>query len=227
MKRVLQVALFILLISQMCGPAWASPLMQGTQSEISSPRGPVVVRGSVLISGTAVHPNFDFYKLEYAPGTNPRDDQWTLIGSTHASPVQGGLLETWHTIGFVPDGTYSLRLRVVRRDGQYDEYFVRQITVANAVPTETSTPAMTATPTKTSTPLPPTATIIITVPVPITPEPPTREPAASPTPSASGSFSLDRIASSVCWGGGIALGLFLLVGFFALVRQLYRLIVNR
>lgn len=226
MKRMLLVATSVAVIAALVLTA-AVALAQGGQAVIASPRGPVVVRGSVLISGTAMHPEFSFYKVEYAPGANPRDDQWILIGSTHTTPVQNGLLETWHTQGLVPDGTYSLRLRVVRRDGNFDEDIVRQITVANAVPTETPTPAATPTPTQTSTPLPPTPTIVIEVPVVVTPEPGTPAPEAQPAPSSTTSFSLDRIVSSVCWGGGIALGLFLLVGFLALVRQLYRLIAER
>ncbi len=228
MRRVLGIALLIgvsLLLPLAVG---ASPIVQEGLAVITSPRGPVVVRGSVLISGTASHPEFDYYKVEYGPGANPRDDEWVLIGSTHTAPVVDGLLETWHTTGLVPDGTYSLRLRVVRRDGNYDEYMARQITVANAMPTETPTPAATTTPTKTSTPLPPTATIVIAVPVPMTPE-------AQATPGGEGtqapdggsSLSLDTVGSATCWGGGIALGLFLLVGFFALVRRLYRLISYR
>ena len=227
MKRVLLVVSCVVMLSLLVVPSRAGPLMQGGGAVITSPRGPVVVRGSVLISGTAMHGNFDFYKVEYAPGVNPADNQWILIGSTHASPVQNGLLETWHTQGRVPDGTYSLRLLVVKRDGQFDEDIVRQITVANAVPTETPTPATKPTATKTSSPLPPTPTIVIAVPVPITPEPATPEPSARPTAAPSASFSLDKFTSSMLWGGGIALGLFLLVGFAALVRQLYRLIANR
>jgi hypothetical protein len=227
MKRILLVASCVALLSLLVIPSWAGPMLQGPGCVIASPRGPVVVRGSVLISGTAVHGSFDFYKVEYAPGANPADDQWVLIGSTHASPVQNGLLETWHTQGRVADGTYSLRLRVVRKDGNFDEDIVRQVTVANAVPTETPTPAKKPTATKTSSPLPPTPTIVITVPVPITPEPPTAEPSARPTAAPSASFDLSKITSSMCWGGGIALGLFLLLGFLALVRQLYRLIRYR
>lgn len=226
MKRMLLVATSVAVIAALVLTA-AVALAQGGQAVIASPRGPVVVRGSVLISGTAMHPEFSFYKVEYAPGANPRDDQWILVGSTHTTPVQNGLLETWHTQGLVPDGTYSLRLRVVRRDGNFDEDIVRQITVANAVPTETPTPAATPTPTQTSTPLPPTPTIVIEVPVVVTPEPATPAPEAQPAPSSTTSFSLDRIVSSVCWGGGVALGLFLLVGFLALVRRLYRLIAER
>jgi len=228
MKRILGILTLIGLLLQPALPAWAGPLLQGGQAVISSPRGPVMVRGSVLISGTATHAEFDYYKVEYAPGANPKDDQWVLLGSTHAAPVINGLLETWHTQGVVPDGTYSLRLRVVRRDANYDEDIVRQITVANALPTETFTPSATKTPTKTSTPLPPTATIVISVPVPMTVEPQTPVPVVRATPASSGaSLSLDRITSAMCWGGGIALGLFLLVGFLALVRQLYRLIAYR
>ncbi len=228
MRRILAIALLIAVVALVPSTVGAAPLLQG-QAVITSPRGPVVVRGSVLISGTAAHPEFDYYKVEYAPGANPKEDQWVLIGSTHAAPVVDGLLETWHTVGLVPDGTYSLRLRVVRRDGNYDEYIVRQITVANAVPTETPTPAMTSTPTRTSTPLPPTATIVISVPVPSTPEPKATKPGGEGTPTADGgaSLTLERIGSATCWGAGIALGLFLLVGFFALVRKLYRLIAYR
>lgn len=229
MRRVRGIALLVAVVSLLSLTVAAAPVLQDGLANISSPRGPVVVRGSVLISGTASHPEFDYYKVEYAPGANPRDDQWVLIGSTHAAPVVDGLLETWHTLNLVPDGTYSLRLRVVRRDGNYDEYIARQITVANAVPTETPTPAATATPTRTSSPLPPTATIVITVPVPITPEPQATQPVGQGTPAADDSLSvtLERIGSATCWGGGIALGLFLLVGFFALVRRLYRLIAYR
>jgi hypothetical protein len=228
MKRVLVIFALIALLWQLALPVLAGPVLQGGQALISSPRGPVVVRGSVLISGTATHADFDYYKVEYAPGANPKDDQWVLLGSTHAAPVINGLLETWHTQGAVPDGTYSLRLRVVRRDANYDEDTVRQITVANAVPTETFTPSSTRTPTKTSTPLPPTATIVISVPVPVTVEPRTPVPVVRPTPASSAtSLSLERISSAMCWGGGIALGLFLLVGFLALIRQLYRLIAYR
>jgi hypothetical protein len=230
MKRVLLVVSCVVMLSLLVVPSRAGPLMQGGGAVITSPRGPVVVRGSVLISGTAMHGNFDFYKVEYAPGVNPADNQWILIGSTHASPVQNGLLETWHTQGRVPDGTYSLRLLVVKRDGQFDEDIVRQITVANAMPTETPTPSeprKTAAPTKTTSPLPATPTIVIVVPVPITPEPATPEPSARPTAAPSASFSLDKITSPMLWGGGIALGLFLLLGFLALVRQLYRLIRYR
>jgi hypothetical protein len=229
MRRALWIVALVVLVVQ-SGPAvLAAPSLQGGQAVITSPHGPVVVRGNVLISGTAANSEFDYYKVEFAPGSNPRDDQWAIIGSTHAAPVVDGLLETWYTEGRVPDGTYSLRLRVVRRDGNYDEAIVRQITVANAAPTETPTPAATPVPTVTATPLPATPTIVITVPVQVTPLPqPTQvKPAATPSSDQNASLSLESVGSSVCWGGGVALGLFLLVGFFGLVRRLFRLIVYR
>jgi hypothetical protein len=116
MRRALWIVALVVLVVQ-SGPAvLAAPSLQGGQAVITSPHGPVVVRGNVLISGTAANSEFDYYKVEFAPGSNPRDDQWAIIGSTHATPVVDGLLETWYTEGRVPDGTYSLRLRVVRRD---------------------------------------------------------------------------------------------------------------
>ena len=39
----------------------------------------------------------------------------------------------------MPDGAYQLRLRVVLRDGNYHEYFVRNVSVSNTVPIATPT----------------------------------------------------------------------------------------
>jgi hypothetical protein len=63
--------------------------------------------------------------------------------------VVGGTLAIWDTtVGqpqnpVFPDGAYQLRLRVVRQDYNYDEYFVSNLMVMNATtptPTETATP---------------------------------------------------------------------------------------
>ena len=57
-------------------------------------------------------------------------EEWVLIGRLHETPVINGRLGIWHTTT-VPGGSYKLRLRVMRRDGNYDEYFVRNIPVSN------------------------------------------------------------------------------------------------
>jgi len=131
----------------------------------------------VPISGIATHPNFWKYEVHYAPEPNP-GNQWFLIG-VHEQPVIDGVLDVWDTT-VIPDGTYSLRLRVVRRDGNYDEYFVRQLLVANQLPTETPTPATPPTPTATPTPLPTPTPVKVEQPSIPTPTP---APSPSPTPA--------------------------------------------
>ena len=143
----------------------AAPPQQG--AVITSPQDRDVVRGLLVIKGTATNPNFWKYEIHYAPEPNPTD-QWMLVGDVHEAHVTDGRLETWDT-SLVSDGTYSLRLRVVRVDGNYDEYYVRQISVINAQPTET--PTTTPTPEATRTPLPPTPTVIIEQPPTATPRP--------------------------------------------------------
>ena len=144
------------------------------QSGITYPPETEVLRGSVQIKGTAVHPDFWKYELAAAPqGTQ----NWFYIAGAE-TPVQNGVLGVWDT-RTVPDGPYTIRLRVVRRDGNYDEYFVQNVTVANTAPVATPTPEVTPTPTATPTPKPPTAT-----PVQLTPDIPTPTPAPTATPEA-------------------------------------------
>jgi len=144
------------------------------QSGITYPPETEVLRGSVQIKGTAVHPDFWKYELAAAPqGT----ENWFYITGAE-TPVENGVLGVWDT-RTVPDGPYTIRLRVVRRDGNYDEYFVRNVNVSNSAPPPTPTPETTPTPTATPTPKPPTAT-----PVQLTPDIPTPTPAPTATPEA-------------------------------------------
>lgn len=149
----------------------AEPSLQATPAQITSPADNAVVRGTVPIVGTAVDPTFWKYEVYYGPEPNPMD-QWTLIGAIHEEQVVDGLLETWDTT-IIPDGTYSLRLRVVNRTGNYREVFARGIMVANAEPTETPTPTQTPLPTATITPAA-TPTFMI-------PTSPLAQPTATPT----------------------------------------------
>jgi len=210
-----------------------SPLEQGPEAVITSPRDRAVVRDKVSIRGTATHPEFWKYEVAYGPEPNP-GDQWVLIGAVHETQVVDNVLETWDTT-LLPDGNYSLRLRVVRRDGNYDEYFVREIAVANAQPTDTPTaPAVvTPTPTNTPTPLPPTPTIVIELPVLPSPTPrplPTVAQVIKPTPTPAPSFfniKLPDLGGAFCWGAGAAAFAFLLVGLLTLLRRLFSLLFRR
>jgi len=208
-----------------------SPQEQGPEAVITSPRDRAVVRDKVSIKGTAAHPEFWKYEVAYGLEPNP-SDQWILIGMVHETQVVDNVLETWDTT-LLPDGNYSLRLRVVRRDGNYQEYFVREIAVANAQPTDTPTPEVTPTPTNTPTPLPPTPTIVIELPVLPSPTPvplPTSAPVIRPTATPEPSFfniNMPDLGGAFCWGAGAAAFAFLLVGLLTLLRRLLSLLFRR
>lgn len=195
----------------------AAPPQQ--EAVITSPRDRDIVRGLLVIKGTATNPNFWKYEIYYAPEPNPTD-QWTVLG-IHEVQIVDGRLETWDT-SLVPDGTYSLRLRVVRKDGNYDEYYVRQISVANVQPTET--PTATPTPTATLTPLPSTPTVIIEQPPTATPRPtPTPGPArVTPEPQAGAGLNITTqgLSRAFLYGAGATVGLFLLIGILTTLRRL-------
>ena len=151
--------------------AWAGVgLAQEALARITSPQPGASVREVVVVTGTALHPRFKFYKVEYAvePGAN-----WVVVGDIHAIQVSDGVLAQWDT-RTVPDGSYSLRLSVVDETGNFIEYIVRQVVVANAtaataetgtVTGTTTTTATPATPTPTATPAGPTATVSIVLPL--------------------------------------------------------------
>ncbi len=241
--------LAVLVLLAYAGPAWAmgpaSPLRQEAAAVITSPQSGSSVRGSVQITGSALHPAFQRYELYFTvePGEN-----WVFIGDARTSPVSNGVLGTWET-GGLPDGNYSLRLRVVRQDGNYDEGFARNIVVANTTPptpVPTDTPAFDVQAT-----LPPPIEGVVT-PTPIaTPTPavveqpdiPTPTPRPSPTATAesqdqaaavdsaspsdsSGGGSLtdaletSTLQSSFVRGASLAAAIFLAVGAFFGMRRL-------
>lgn len=171
-----RLAAICLASALMAALLWAHPAVgEGGTAKITSPLSGATVRDVVVISGTAVRPNFSFYKIEIAvePSGN-----WTVIGDLHSSQVTDGVLAQWDT-RTVPDGSYSLRLTVVDTSGNYDQATVRQIVVSNAGPAPTDTPTptttgtITVTATYTATPggtPEPTATMEIVVPAMLTEE---------------------------------------------------------
>lgn len=87
---------------------------------ITSPGANQAVQGNMPIRGSANIANFQYYKVEVGPGANPKDQQWTVIGQLHNTPVSGGVLETLNSGAYAP-GTYTLRLVVVDQTGNYPE----------------------------------------------------------------------------------------------------------
>jgi hypothetical protein len=203
------------------GGAWvalaAQPGVQAMPAKIVSPGDNAVVRGTVPIVGTAVDPAFWKYEVHYAPEPNPLD-RWTLIGIVHETQVGDGLLETWDT-STIPDGTYSVRLRVVNRTGNYQEVFARGVLVANAAPTNTPEPTRTALPTATITPAA-TPTFMI-------PTSPLSQPTATPTLARPTRSALPGVLDVSAWRQSFCLGaelMAILLVVIALVFLLRRVI---
>jgi len=222
------------LLSPAGRPAYALPLGQ-VQAVIASPSAGQEVRGQAAIIGSASVPGFQYYKVEYGVGSNPAD--WALVDRMYDTPVINNHLATWNTLA-IPDGVYSLRLRVVKQDGNYEEVTVRGVVVANTrpiqTPTETATPTPTGTPEGAATETPPPGGPTAGGPTPtatqfvIAPEGQIAPPTATPTigapagPASSMPFNLDPQG---WWqgfvSGMIAMGAAVVVlGIVFLVRRL-------
>lgn len=178
----------------------ARPAAAQVQNGISEPQDGAVLTGIVSIQGTATHESFLRYELAFNSGAD-----W-LVFAEGDQPVVDGTLAIWDTtVGqpaspVFPDGIYQLRLRVVRQDYNYDEYFVGNLTVSNAT---TPTPSPTATIVGDGTPQPgtpgpgatPTTGLVIIRPTPL----PSLTPFPTPTPPATP-------ANGVSAGGSAGLG---------------------
>ncbi|MCC6458279.1 MAG: hypothetical protein IT328_25225 [Caldilineaceae bacterium] len=157
--RRLTGAATLLFIAMLClGALWATPPLFA-QSGITAPAPGASVSGDVVIMGTAVIDPFQKYELHYKLEPSGDDAYIYFFGAT--TPVMNGQLGVWQT-GGMPPGTYSLRLRVVKNDGNYAEFYTQNISVnqgaaAEESPTPTATssePTATPIPTATFTPAP-------------------------------------------------------------------------
>jgi len=77
------------------------------------------VSGTVDVKGNASDPNFDKWQLDVLPGGDAAAAIFLGLGET-----PGGFSYTVDTTAF-PNGEHALRLRVVRGDGNYDEYITK------------------------------------------------------------------------------------------------------
>ncbi len=155
-------------------------LAQDQRPVIAQPEQDAQVRGVVQLVGTATHAQFQRYELYYASGPNPADNAWIFIGpDAHFQQQPLGLLGTWDSRA-VPDGTYVLRVRVVKKDGNYVDSEPRRVVVANAKPAETAT--ATVTPTSSTSPTP-AATLPPPTPVTVATVPPAGRATAGPSPT--------------------------------------------
>ena len=216
-------------------PISAPAQQQQTQdiAAITAPTDGQAITGLVTVIGSANHPEFNRYELAYGPEPNP-SDAWQTF-ATVKQPVSNGPLGTWNT-GVVPPGMYSLRLRVVRKDSNYTEAFVRglQVGQASSAGTPTSIPPAPTFPPEQPTftaadAARPAATIFIE-------QPPTSVPAAAPaaairTPASSDTrrastvtspLNAGLLASTCVSGSAFAIGLFVVVGAIQAGRYGYK-----
>jgi hypothetical protein len=234
-SRLIPAVIVLILIATTVWPAAA----QEVAATITAPTDGQELVGVVQITGSAQHPDFDRYEIAYGPDPNP-NDAWQPF-SSNSQPVINDVLGAWDTTR-VADGTYMLRLRVVRKDSNYDEFFVRGLRVVNVQSQNTPTPVApepTFPPEATfSSDSPPSDAGALAAPIPtvLVEQPPTSQPAAantSGTPaspaqrsrSSSSSTSLintDLVTSTCLSGAALALGVFALVGVIQIVRYSYK-----
>jgi len=109
---------------------------------ISYPVDGSQIAGYISIIGSASHPRFLQYALEWGPDPNP-GNLWYPLTAPLGRPVINGALGAWNTT-LQPDGQYQIRLHVWLNDGTETFDIVTAIRVSNtrptAVPTLTSTP---------------------------------------------------------------------------------------
>jgi hypothetical protein len=110
------------------------------QSGITSPVAGSSIRGDVAILGTADAQPFQKYELHYK--LEPGEDDAFVYFAGNITPVVDGELGVWHTDS-LPSGIYTLRLRVVKIDGNYAEYTVGNLMVNQGLSTS-SIPASAA-----------------------------------------------------------------------------------
>jgi hypothetical protein len=220
----LLLASVILISLTLLGPAHAAPLPQGVDiAQLPSPTEGQALAGLVTISGSANHPEFTRYELAYGPDPNP-NDAWQPFAEGN-QPVDNGTLGTWNT-SVVADGQYALRLRVIRKDSNYSEGFVRGLQVSNSGPvgTPTSIPPAPTFPAEQAT-LPaeeavqPLATVMVEQPPTSIPEAPA---SANATPrstkvsdrnaAAVPGINLGLFGSACVSGVALTVGLFVIVG---------------
>jgi len=215
--RARVAACVVVLIVVCMSVVWSRSACESPEVRITSPQMNAEVRGKVLINGRASLPQFDYYKVEFGIGPNPTD--WALIGDIHKNPVTDGLLATWDTT-LLPDGTYSLRIRVVRPDGNYEEHFVPQIKIVNAVPTATVTATASPTFLPPTIPMGATYTPAVTRPTAALAQPTPTPTLARPTRAAMSPLGdIEDYRNALCLGAGAMGVIFILVGLILAIRR--------
>jgi len=95
---------------------------------IVSPGMDAPISGVINITGTATHPQFHFYKVEYGLGDEPTS--WHVIDDLRYSAVVGGVLVSVDSRA-LPNGTAWFRLTVVDQTGNYPPPCAVRVSIRN------------------------------------------------------------------------------------------------
>ena len=104
--------------------ATAAPVAAMSENGIMAPLDGSTVSGTVDVKGHAMDPNFSKWQLDVLPGGDASKAAFLALGTDH-----GDFTYKLDTTA-LPNGEHALRLRVVRSDGNYDEY-TSKFTIAN------------------------------------------------------------------------------------------------
>ena len=111
---------------------------------ILSPLPNNIISGNTQILGSAIHPSFLQYRVEFGPDPNP-NNLWFPITGVVQTPILNGILGVWNTTtAAAPDGNYQIRLRVFLRDGSEQSTVINNVRIQNGQPTPipTNTPTI-------------------------------------------------------------------------------------
>jgi hypothetical protein len=228
-----------------CGLLLIAGSVAAQTNGIRSPASGDTLNGIVTITGTAANSSFLRYELAFLQDANAGAG-W-IVFAEGSQPVNDGVLAIWDTtVGrtagapVFPDGSYQLRLRVVKQDYNYDEFFVSGVTISNAGPPPTPTGGATRPPvtqptvgSAESTPFQQPAVPVTLTPFPSPTPRATRATSADPTQddiaaddsgllAQIGAFDFGRLGAAFTEGVKIAFGLFALLALYLLIRGILR-----
>jgi hypothetical protein len=227
------LGMFILL------PITPSNAQDTSSAQITSPQPGQGLFGSVTVTGTARHPQFQRYKVEFT-SEETVTPEWFLIAEV-TQQVTAGPLAQWNT-STIPDGRYQLRLRVILRDGTVVQATAAGLIISNQVPTPLPTVLQPATPIP-ATAIPtlgPSPTPLIVQPATNTPRPdlptatatPLSEPTFAPAvveaePPAPLVVAADALRNAFCTGAYCSMAIFAVIGVYGFISGRLRALLAR
>jgi len=155
-RIVLSFAAVLALLFLPCAVLAAPQAQKTAVAQIATPTSGSTIGGVVSVLGSVTVGRQDSYDLTFGPGTDPA--QWIEISRGTGESISNGRLGLWDTTR-IPDGVYTLRLRVTivgttAGSYTYQDVLVTKLLVANAPRTPTPLPTLAPTATPTATPLP-------------------------------------------------------------------------